>query len=162
MLVSQRDDHRRNFYRTRDIANTLEHAINANQPLDRFGPSLLRFYAAESGLKYLLNRVKQVPFEYEVKDQNLPLDTEAGFPGRVEGYSHDLPRMLARLKVSAASVSIPPGPFRVIQGYRSGQTFECKAAHEAWRYGLETEPNDQMLLDNFLTNVIAYIETEIL
>jgi hypothetical protein len=96
MLVSQRDDHRKNFFRTRDLAKTLEHAIDATQPLHSFGPSLLRFYAAESGLKFLLNRVEKVPFDYEVKDQSLPLDTEAGFPGKVEGYSHDLPRMLTK------------------------------------------------------------------
>ena len=161
MLVSQRDDHRNNFFRTRELAKTLEQAIDATQPLHSFGPSLLRFYAAESGLKFLLNRVENVPFEYEVKDQSLPLDTQVGFPGRVEGYSHDLPRMLAKLKVSAASVNIPQGPFKVIKGYKNGQSFECKAAHEAWRYGLETEPGDQILLEKFLTDVITYIEGEI-
>lgn len=161
MLVSLRDDHRRNFYRTRDLAIILDSAIDTNQPLHTFGPSLLRFYAAESGLKFLLNRVEKVPFSYEVSDLNLPMDTAPSYPGKIEGYSHDLPRMLARLKVSAASVSVPPGPFRVIQGYQNGQTFECKAAHEAWRYGLETDPGDQTLLDNFLSDVIAYIEATI-
>lgn len=162
MLVSQRDDHRRNFSRTRDLASMLASAIDVTQPLQRFGPSLLRFYAAESGLKFLLNRVEKVPFSFEVSDQNVPVDAATGFPRKVEGYSHDLPRMLARLKVSAASVRVPQGPFRVVQGYQNGQTFEIKEAHEAWRYGLETDPDDQERLETFLTEVIAYIEAEIL
>lgn len=161
MLVSQRDDHKRNFSRTRDLADALTTVADPTLPLSTFGPSLLRFYAVESGLKYLLNRVERVPFTYEVDEQNVAPDTAVGFPTKVENYSHDLPRMLSRLKVSAASVFVPTGPFKVTQGYNSGQQFELKGAHEAWRYGLPTDPTDQTLLETFLAKAISYIEAEI-
>lgn len=161
MLISQRDDHKRNFSRTRDLAVALAAATDPALPLSTFGPSLLRFYAVESGLKYLLNRVERVPFTYEVGEQNVAPDTTAGFPPMIERYSHDLPRMLSRLKVSAASVPVPTGPFKVTQGYNGGQQFEVKGAHEAWRYGLPTDPTDQAALETFLINAISYIEAEI-
>jgi hypothetical protein len=162
MLISQRDDHKQNFTRTRDLADSLAAVVtDATAPLSAFGPSLLRFYAVESGLKYLLNRVEKVPFSYEVDDLNLPPDSTAGFPGKIEKYSHNLPRMLSRLKVSAGSVSVPSGPFKVTQGYNGGQTFNLNGAHEAWRYGLLTDSNDQAQLEKFLSDAISYIEAEI-
>ena len=161
MLVCQRDDHKRNFSRTRDLADALVTVADPTIPLSTFGASLLRFYAVESGLKYLLNRLEKVPFTYEVEENAAAPDTAQGFPVKVERYLHDLPRMLCRLKVSAASVHIPTGPFKVNQGYKGGQQFELKAAHEAWRYGLATDPTDQALLETFLDSVITYIEAEI-
>lgn len=161
MLISQRDDHKRNFSRTRNLADALAAATGTTVPLSTFGPSLLRFYAVESGLKYLLSRVEKVPFSYEVDELNIAPDSTAGFPARIEKYSHNLPRMLSRLKVSAASVPVPTGPFKVTQGYNGGQQFEVSGAHEAWRYGLQTDPGDQALLETFLSHAISYIEAEI-
>ncbi|WP_221311840.1 hypothetical protein, partial [Paraburkholderia atlantica] len=57
-------------------------------------------------------------------------DNTAGYPTLVERYSHNLPRMLARLNVSAAMVDIPAGPFETVGGYRNGQIFEIAAAVE--------------------------------
>jgi len=161
MLVSQRDDHKRNFSRTLDLANLLQAGEVAGQQLKTHGACLLRFYAIESGLKYLLNLKEQVPFSYEVEFENASLDSEAGYPGRVEGYSHDLPRMLRRLKVAASAVTPPPGPFKTIHGYNGGQSFNISAAHEAWRYGLQTDAGDQMVLEEFLASVANYIASEI-
>lgn len=161
MLVSQREDHKQNFIRTAALADALSGAVDPTRELASHGPSLLRFYAAESGLKYLLNRAERVPFTYEVDDLNYPIDSAPAFPGRVEGYSHDLGRMLRRLKVSAATVSPPVGPFRTVRGYNGGQNFEVQGAHEAWRYGLATEPADQAALETFLAAVINYVQGEI-
>ncbi|WP_152598852.1 hypothetical protein [Janthinobacterium sp. RA13] len=161
MLVSQRDDHKRNFSRTRDLAIALAAALPPASSFPEFGPSLLRFYAVESGLKFLLNRVEKVPFTYEVSEHGAILDATPGFPAKVESYSHDLVRMLSRLKVSAATIPIPSGPFKVIGGYNGGQEFEIKGAHEAWRYGLNTDPSDQAALEEFLQKIILYIEGEI-
>ncbi|HIE0910650.1 TPA: hypothetical protein ACXJOV_001641 [Serratia marcescens] len=161
MLISQRDDHKQNFTRTRDLADSLAAVTGTSAPLSAFGPSLLRFYAVESGLKYLLNRVEKVPFSYEVDELNFPPDSAVGFPAKIERYSHDLPRMLSRLKVSAGSLSVPSGPFKVTQGYNGGQTFKLSGAHEAWRYGLLTDSNDQAQLEKFLSDAISYIEAEI-
>jgi len=102
-----------------------------------------------------------VPFSYEVDELKIAPDSTAGFPARIEKYSHNLPRMLSRLKVSAASVPVPAGPFKVMQGYNGGQQFEVSGAHEAWRYGLQTDPGDQALLETFLSHAISYIEAEI-
>lgn len=160
MLVSQRDDHKRNFSRTLDLANILQGGEIFTQPMHRHGASLLRFYAVESGLKYLLSLKKQVPFSYEV-EAGVRLDATNNFPGRIEGYSHDLPRMLRRLNVSAATVTPPTGPFKTVAGYNGGQFFDVSAAHEAWRYGLETDSADQLKLEAFLMSVISYIKDEI-
>jgi hypothetical protein len=164
MLICQRQDHKQNFVRTSALADLLSSTIDPSIDLAGHGPSLLRFYAAESGLKYLLNRVERVPFTYEVKDQNIALDASPltpKNPGKVEGYSHDLPLMLRRLKVSAAAVSPPTGPFRTVGGYTNGQDFEIPRAHEAWRYGLATEPADQIALEAFLAAIITYVKGEI-
>ncbi|WP_162939264.1 hypothetical protein [Pseudomonas sp. TMW 2.1634] len=164
MLVCQRDDHKQNFLRTAALADLLSAAVDSSHQLPSHGPSLLRFYAAESGLKYLLNRAERVPFSYEVRDQSVALDNaplSPKNPGKVEGYSHDLGLMLRRLKVSAASVSPPVGPFRTVNGYNNGQDFEIPRAHEAWRYGLATAPADQAALETFLTAVITYVQGEI-
>lgn len=160
MLVSQRDDHKRNFSRTSDLADALSTVIPVNGNLSNHGPSLLRFYAAESGLKYLLNRYERVPFSYEILDNGVPADATPKYP-KVESYSHDLGQMLRKLKVSAASVQHPAGPFRTINGYKGGQDFKINGAHEAWRYGLETDPAHQADLERFLTSIIAYVKGEI-
>ncbi|ROJ32288.1 hypothetical protein BFD15_09130 [Morganella morganii] len=161
MLISQRGDHKQNFTRTRNLADSLATVTDTTVPLSTFGPSLLRFYAVESGLKYLLNRIEKVPFSYEVDELNIAPDSTNGFPTKIEKYSHNLPRMLRRLKVSAASIYVPSGPFKVTQGYNGGQNFELSGAHEAWRYGLQTDPHDQALLEQFLMDTISYIEAEI-
>src|SRR5205823_4899600 len=100
MLVSRNLDHRKNFSRTKALADALSLATPASDTLPNHGPYLLRFYAVESGLKYLLNQNAKVPFSYEVDDLGFAPDTSVpGFPQKIEKYSHDLPRMLARLNV---------------------------------------------------------------
>lgn len=110
MLVSQRDDHKRNFSRTSDLADALSTVIPVNGNLSNHGPSLLRFYAAESGLKYLLNRYERVPFSYEILDNGVPADATPKYP-KVESYSHDLGQMLRKLKVLLLQFSIPRALF---------------------------------------------------
>ncbi|MDR5818782.1 hypothetical protein QCE62_34720 [Caballeronia sp. LZ033] len=163
MLVSQREDHKHNFGRTRELADLLEPLVDPAKPHPSFGPSLLRFYAAESGLKYLLSKNLMIPFEYEIRDQTMPADTsDPSFPRKVEGYSHKLDQMLKRLKVSAARVPIPTGPFKTVGGYNGGQDFPVSSAHEAWRYGLEVDSDDQAALEKFIADILSYLEDEIL
>lgn len=124
---------------------------------------MIRFYAAEVGLKYLLSREESVPFEYEVAAGLAPADTSPN-PAFIERYSHKLDKMLQRLKVSPSRVSIPPGPFKVVAGYNEGaggQEFPLGDSHSAWRYGLQVDSADQATLETFLDEVIEYLSQEI-
>lgn len=161
MLVSEDGDHKSNFNRTKNLASDLYSVPTTEVRYKNYGPCLLNFYAAESGLKYLLNRKERVPFEYQVKNGAAVADSANSFPAHIERYLHDLPRMLTRLKVPPHRINIPNGPFKTVGGYQGGQDFEIKSAHEAWRYGLETDPAHQVILEKFLEDVISYIEGEL-
>ena len=162
MLVSRDTEHKQNYFRTKALADLLSGAIGSSPVvtlLPGHGPSLLRFYAIESGLKYLLQKIEKVPFSYQVKEGWAPDPYKDA--SHIEKYSHDLTRMLSRLKVSAMAVTPPAGPFRVVGGYKNGQNFEVKDAQEAWRYGLEVNLAHQLALEQFLIQLLTYIDGEI-
>ena len=163
MLVSREVEHRQNFFRTKLLADVLSGGLASALPphdLPGHGSALLRFYAVESGLKYLLQKLEKIPFSYQVKEEGWAPDAPTNLP-HIEKYSHNLQKMVSRLKVPAAAFTPLIGPFRVVAGYQNGQNFEIKDAQEAWRYGLEVDPIHQIALENFLIQLLTYIDGEI-
>lgn len=66
MLAVMLDEHRDNFWTmTRNVEVLSAAAPGAAAPKN--GANLLRFYAAEVGLKYLLNHREKIPFLHEIK-----------------------------------------------------------------------------------------------
>lgn len=155
MLVVLAEEHRKNFRALCKAAESLKVASEAGMLINKNQEYLLKFYGSEVGLKFLLNFNLKLPFQYEVSKGN----------SCVEGYSHDLPRMIAALKIPAARVPAPPKEsLMCIGGYKAasgGQEFSLKAAHEAWRYGLTVDPAALMLLDAYLAAILQYLNEEI-
>ncbi|MBF0856535.1 hypothetical protein [Gluconobacter oxydans] len=155
MLIVLAEEHRKNFRALCKAAESLKVASEAGILDNKNQEYLIKFYGSEVGLKFLLNFNLKLPFKYEVSK---------GI-SCVEGYSHDLPRMIAALKIPATRVPEPPTKsLMCIGGYKAasgGQEFSLKAAHEAWRYGLMVDPADLVLLDAYFTAVLQYLNEEI-
>ncbi|MER8550511.1 hypothetical protein [Mesorhizobium sp. M0136] len=155
MLKVLQDEHRRNF---RDLLSTASAVRRAKVrgEIPALGPAhLLHFYAAEVGLKYLLNKTAKIPFRHETTKK----------AEDVEGFSHGIAKMIARLKVPAARVPAPPkADYRCVPGFNDGsggQRFLLCDAHQAWRYGLVIEATDEIDLTGYIEQVTKYLEGEI-
>lgn len=155
MLIVLAEEHQANFQRLISGAIALAASHNAGEVASRAQENLLKFYAVEVGLKYLLNSVEKIPFKHETGGQS----------AYIEKYSHKLDDMVIALKVPASR--IPPlvkSQFQCIPGYNvggAGQTFSLHAAHEAWRYGLTIDPADEAEIVSYLNGVATYISEEI-
>lgn len=156
MLIVLVEEHRKNFRRLVEGASALEAAHVAGTLSIRSQENLLRFYAAEVGLKFLLNSVQKVPFKHEISNKSDP---------HVEKYSHKLQDMVSDLKIPASRISAPPPTqMRCIGGFNGGaggQQFQLQSAHEAWRYGLTIEPNDEAAISSYLAAILSYLSQEI-
>ena len=73
--------------------------------------------------------------------------------------------MVADLKIPAGRVPTSPKPsYKCMGGYNDGsggQTFQINQAHEAWRYGLTIDTEDQNKLEAYFGELITYLEEEI-
>lgn len=156
MLRVLSDEHRKNFRALLANASAVSHAHSGGTVPNTNVANLLRFYAAEVGLKFLLNYVNKVPFKHEhvVGQQS------------VEGYGHHILKMVADLKIPAARVPKPPKDWhKCIGGFddgSGGQAFQAAQAHEAWRYGLTIDAADQTELEAYFAGLIRYLEQEII
>lgn len=102
---------------------------------------LLLFYAVECGLKsvYLrrnrLQRTDQIPPELQEK-------------------GHDLARWVKELRLPAAIVQAGV-EFRLT---RDGSRYRIEMAHQAWRYGVAMEEDDEAMLLEYLRNIQNWIQ----
>lgn len=69
--------------------------------------------------------------------------------------THDFSKLLKELKVPRAAVSPPPG-FR-LRNEPSG-SFDSSHAHQAWRYGVDMESQDEIGLVEWMQKVCKYLE----
>ncbi|MGP1118786.1 MULTISPECIES: hypothetical protein [Serratia] len=150
MLRVTADEHRINFRTIKNSRDVLENASKSNTEIKDSVGLLLSFYAVEVGFKYLLSSKEKVPFKHEKK----PGDVDW-----VEKYSHDLPGIVAKLKIPAARLPpLPPGPFNCTV---NPQTFNLSQAHEAWRYGLTIDQADQTALKECMEKLTSYLIQEV-
>jgi hypothetical protein len=160
MLIALPQEHRSNFYRLRDLAKWIQehHLVPANNARAPHVYCFLRFYAAESGLKYLLSKAERVPHRHELASDDHDEET-------VEGFGHDVRAMAQRLKAPAAAGLAHLGKtYKLAGGYKLGgvaQSFPVAQSHEAWRYGLVVNPNDQTNLETGLVALIEWIDQEV-
>jgi hypothetical protein len=160
MLIALPQEHRSNFYGLRELAKWIqEHrTVPASDMRAPHVYCFLRFYAAESGLKYLLSKAARVPHRHELTRDDHDEET-------VEGFGHDVRAMAQRLRApAAAGLGYLGQTYKLAGGYKHGgvaQSFPVAQSHEAWRYGLVVNPDDQTELEAGLTALIEWIEQEV-
>lgn len=121
---------RRSFNRLRDEARKDNREHNY----------LLLFYATECGLKSAVLREKRLR---STSDLDQP--------------SHDLSALVKELKLPRKVVSSQfPVTFRLRN--ESSPRFDCRYAHEAWRYGADVEPKDELELVQWLREICAHLD----
>jgi hypothetical protein len=160
MLIALPPEHRSNFQRLRQFATWIEknHVGHGHDRRRAHSYCLVRFYAAESGLKYLLSKSLQIPHQHEVSGEGEDRET-------VEGYGHDIHGMAKRLRAPATSgLGSLSKTFRLAGGYKTKgewQSFRVARVHEAWRYGLAIRPDDQTEIETGLTAMVQWIEQQL-
>lgn len=148
MLRVTADEHRLNFRNLKHHRDVLELASGTDSKIKESIGLLLTFYSVEVGFKYLLNYQEKIPFKHE---KNSKKDED------VEGFSHDLPAIIARLKIPASRLLPPPtGPFNC-----SSQLFSLSQSHEAWRYGLKVTDAHQIIIKEYMEKITNYLLQEI-
>jgi hypothetical protein len=100
---------------------------------------LLRFYAAECGLKYLYLH------------WNNFRSTEA-----LDTLDHDLVSLIKSLKLSAATIAAPP----TLRFRGKGESCSHTSAHQAWRYGVHLDPEDEQKFVVWLEDICDYVAQE--
>jgi len=160
MLIAFPQEHRSNFRRLNRLSTLIQthNPTQANDMKRTYGHCLVNFYAAESGLKYLLSAKEKVPHVYQIKAGG-QTDRET-----VESYGHDLNAMAKRLKVPASYGKDMAKMFSLSGGHKQNgkpQQFPIARAHEAWRYGLGVVIRHQADLEASLGSLMQWIETEI-
>jgi hypothetical protein len=112
---------------------------------------LLLFYAVECGLKHVY-----------LKRHNLRNTDDLSDDLR----SHDLEKLIEELKISRNVVDTPP-KFKCERDSRKpkinadSQPHPIGVAHEAWRYGVIIETEDEQKLIDWLNSVSRWIEEKI-
>lgn len=126
----------------------LEQAWKTHRKGDRLGglpiPSsqLLLFYAVECGLKHLIVRLEKLR---DVGPRNGLL------------YSHDLAKLLERLKPTAAEVGKAPPNLHLTLASGPKRHGNSSDIHLAWRYGAKVDANCQDEIIAWLRQVDGYI-----
>jgi hypothetical protein len=92
---------------------------------------LLRFYAIECGLKCAFLRTNRLKGTSEIQDEELLKN------------GHDLSLWAKKLRISAAICKTDNELQFNLGGSRSNERWPMSAAHQAWRYGIGIDPQDE-------------------
>jgi len=109
------------------------------------GPSynLLKFYSVECGLKSMY--IHENDRFHRMTSEQMPAD-----------HSHRLDQWIKELNIPASRIS-PPPRFRIRQSSRDESPRDIEKIHEAWRYGVVIEPNDETSILRWLEVVSNWI-----
>lgn len=113
------------------------------------GPSsyLLYFYAIECGLKYLLVRYSSCQRTDEF-DKDHPIHT------------HNLGKIIKKLKVSRSIVSEDPQHFRLRSD--KDKNYGIHECHQAWRYGISIKTQDEESIIKYFDKIAEWIRRKII
>lgn len=141
----------RHAYKTH--VKCLKSCANSNHPsLD-----LIRFYAAECGLKYLVMQRENLSNTNQIQDRK-----------KHPVLTHDLPSIIKFLGISVHDLGglSSPKPCISLEGDR--KTISVKDAHEALRYGIDFLPdtnstcaNSRQTLVEWLAKILQYLHSQI-
>lgn len=121
-----------------------------SRPLDHQSSAsdlLLSFYSVECGLKCICLRKRQLTTTAEME--------QAG-----ANFGHDLRRLIIDLRLPAAVCSANPS-FRLKKDNTDIPFWGIKDVHQAWRYGVEVEPDDEQKLIQWLSDVAYWVKENI-
>jgi len=119
---------------------------NASVDKDSISYNLLLFYAVESGLKSIYLRWNNILTTEKIADEKLT-------------KSHNLSKWVQKLYLPA-SVSGPCPEFKLTRNNKQ-EHYDVGQVHQAWRYGIEIDQNDQEKLIRWLETVRSLIEERI-
>ncbi|NER96801.1 MAG: hypothetical protein F6J86_23630 [Symploca sp. SIO1B1] len=118
----------------------------ASEQSQGMASNLLLFYAAECGIKSIWLRRNRLRTTDDISDQTL-----------LSKDGHNLDRWRKELRISASQVSEAPH-FRLA---RDSSSLDVEKAHQAWRYGIRMNSQDEKDLVKWLENLCHWIKENI-
>jgi hypothetical protein len=106
---------------------------------------LLLFYAAECGLKRVWLRRNNLQTTTHISDRSL-----WGKDG------HNLARWIKELRLPA-SIAQPAPSFRLA---KEAKSWDVEKAHQAWRYGVRMQNDDETILVTWLEQLCQWVKEE--
>jgi hypothetical protein len=107
---------------------------------------LLRFYAIECGLKYAYLRTNRLRGTSDIQDEELSKD------------GHNLSLWAKKLRIPASICKINKELQFNLGGNRSNERWPMSAAHQAWRYGIGIDSQDEKGILEQLNRIKAWID----
>lgn len=109
------------------------------------GPSyhLLKFYSVECGLKSMY--IHKNDRSHSMSSEEMSAD-----------HSHKLDQWIKELNIPASRIGQPPR-FRIRHGGRAEPQRDIEKVHEAWRYGVVVDHDDEISILRWLENVSKWI-----
>ncbi|NET56582.1 MAG: hypothetical protein F6K47_10550 [Symploca sp. SIO2E6] len=120
--------------------------LGVSQKTQGMASNLLLFYAVECGIKSVWLRSNRLHTTNDISDQTL-----------LSKDGHNLDRWRKELRIAASQVSQAPH-FRLSSG---GSTLDVEKAHQAWRYGIRMDSQDEKVLVEWLENLCDWIKENI-
>lgn len=108
---------------------------------------LLRFYSIECGLKSLF--IEKCDPSHSLTSNNMP------------GYGHELDIWLNKLMIPANILSSPP-QFKLRSSINISSPRKIYRAHEAWRYGVKMDEQNEREILNWLRNANELISRKLM
>jgi hypothetical protein len=103
---------------------------------------LLKFYAVECGLKSMY--IHKYDGSHSMSSEEIP------------DLRHKLDRWVIQLNIPASQISEPPR-FRIRHGGRAEPQRDIDRVHEAWRYGVAIDQDDEIAILRWLKEVSDWI-----
>ena len=118
----------------------------ASKQTQGMASNLLLFYAVECGIKSVWLRRNRLQTINDISDQTL-----------LSKDGHNLDRWRKELRISASQVAQAPH-FHLAS---DGSNLDIEKAHQAWRYGIRINSQDEKELVKWLENLCDWIKENI-
>ena len=130
---------------TSELKKAFWHHKNSSEECTASSSYLLLFYAVECGLKSVYLHNKRLNTTDDISDTALR-------------QSHDLSKWVKALSLPVSMTGANTS-FHLNRDRQ--QLWEIRSAHEAWRYGVGIDKNDETRLVNWLKQVAKWIKENI-
>lgn len=128
-----------------ELRQAFFHHLTVSEQTKGISSHLLLFYAAECGIKSIW-----------LRRNNLKTINDIADPTLISQDGHNLDRWIKELKISARVKNAPH--FRLASG---GSSLDVEKAHQAWRYNIRMNPQDEKVLVEWLESLCAWIKENI-
>jgi hypothetical protein len=104
---------------------------------------LLKFYSVECGLKSMYIHKYDRSHSRSIEDMH-------------KDHGHKLDRLVKELNIPASQIGEPPR-FRIKRGGQAEPQRDIERVHEAWRYGVAIDQDDEIAILRWLDQVSKWI-----